>query len=142
MSKLKRLTETSPAFKRYWRRSLPLMLLALPLGATIGYLSAPSMGEHSLWLRLPVLAMMAALLLWSLLDYLRFLRECDEFERKLEHIALLWSSGLVMSCAVLLWTAQAIRLAPLSAAHVLEVLILGFIASWLLIRLFLHWRNL
>lgn len=142
MSKLKRFTETSPAFKHYWQRSQPLILLAIPLGAAIGYLSTPDKAEQWPWLRIAVLLLMTALLSATLFVYRRFLHECDEFERKLEHTALLWSSGIVISCATLLWTAQSLRLMQLSADRLLEALILGFITLWLVIRLFLHWRNL
>jgi len=129
--------EWSPALKRYYRRSaLPLAVWALlvimhrPLLA----LSDGVAGKVALAL-LPLLAL--GQICW---EYTRFLRECDELERRIEQLAMAWSVGtslLLATAVVLLHDVDAVRL---SGVQVSAGLLMLQCSTYLVVRWWLHWR--
>ena len=129
--------DLSPALKRYYRRSaLPLTgwvllvaarkpLLALADGATVKTVLA----------LLPLLGMA-----WICWEYMRFLRECDELERRIEQLAMAWSvatSLLAATAVLLLHDADAVHW---SGVQVCAGLLLLQCATYMVVRWWLHWR--
>jgi hypothetical protein len=127
--------DLSPALRRYYRRSaLPLaawMLLVLARGPLLA-LSEGAAGKIALAL-LPMLAFA-----WICWEYMRFLRECDELERRIEQLAMAWSvaTSMLAATAVLLLH-DAVRW---SGVHVCAGLLLLQCSTYLVVRWWLHWR--
>ena len=130
--------EMSPALKRYYRRSIlpSLAFLLLALVHTSVLEASPNGSPWRVALALlPLLPW-----LWILYDYARFLRECDELERRIELGALV--AGIAMG------TTTAMTLLFLLDAHVLTIdaeLVAAWaavvpIASFALARHVLHRR--
>ena len=129
--------DLSPALKRYYRRS------ALPLGAWVLLvagrrpllaLADDVTGKIALAL-LPLLG-----LGWICWEYMRFLRECDELERRIEQLAMAWSvatSLLLATAVLLLHDADAVRW---SGVQVCAGLLSLQCATYLVVRWWLHWR--
>ena len=129
--------DMSPALKRYYRRS------ALPLAAWILFVAARKpllalaggvAGKMALAL-LPLLGMV-----WICWEYVRFLRECDELERRIEQLAMAWSVGMSLLAAtavLLLHDADAVRW---SGTQVCGGLLLLQCFAYAVARWWLHWR--
>lgn len=128
----------SPALRRYYRASLLPSVLFLAL--TFAHKAAaqhPGLAPaaRTAFALAPVLA-----LAWLFAAYLRFLRECDELERRIELDALAWAAGItlhgVLACLFLL-DARVLAWPAPRAMAVLGVLLLG---SYAVIRSLLHRR--
>ena len=128
----------SPALRHYYRASLWPSLLFIALVALHEWASqqpAPAMPLRLAFALAPVLAMT-----WMFAAYLRFLRDCDELERRIELGALAWAAGITLQAsmgAMLLLDAD---LVEWSGRHVAAWLCLLLIISYALIRGWLHRR--
>ena len=91
----------SPALRRYYRASLAPCLLFVAL-ATLHEWSTRQTGLTMPWRAACSLAPMLCVA-WMFACYLRFLRECDELERRIELHALAWTAGIAMQGLVGLW---------------------------------------
>ena len=94
------LPEMSPALKRYYRRSaLPcLAFVALVLARASLLDAAPDTVPWRVVLALlPLLAWF-----WTLAEYARFVRECDELERRIEFGAMVAGIGVSVTAAMAL----------------------------------------
>ncbi|TWI13424.1 hypothetical protein [Aerolutibacter ruishenii] len=131
-------TGLSPALRRYYRASmLPGVLFLALTFAHEGAARHPGLTPvaRTAFALAPVLA-----LAWLFVAYLRFLRECDELERRIELDALAWAAGItlhgVLACLFLL-DARVLAWPAPRAMAVLGVLLLG---SYAVIRSLLHRR--
>ena len=128
----------SPALRRYYRASLWPSLLFIALVALHEWASQQpglAMPLRLAFALAPVLAMT-----WMFAAYLRFLRDCDELERRIELGALAWAAGITLQAsmgAMLLLDAD---LVEWSGRHVAAWLCLLLIISYALIRGWLHRR--
>ncbi len=126
----------SPALRRYYRASL------WPSVAFFALLSAHEWAAGQAALAVAMRAAFAlgpvVALAWMFVAYLRFLRDCDELERRIELHALAWAWGIAlqgtMAC-VLLLDAGVIAWSALHTAAALGLLLVG---SYGLIRAWLH----
>lgn len=129
--------DMSPALRRYYRRSaLPLAawVLLVAMHRPLLALSDGVAGKIALAL-LPLLGMV-----WICWEYMRFLRECDELERRIEQLAMAWSvatSLLASTTVLLLHDADAVRW---SGVQVCGGLLLLQCTTYLAVRWWLHWR--
>jgi hypothetical protein len=94
----------SPALRRYHRASaLPCVVFAALAAVHEAVSRQPGVSAS---LRLFVALAPVACLAWLFTLYLRFLRDCDELERRIELGALAWAAGIVlhvcMACMLLL----------------------------------------
>lgn len=129
--------DLSPALKRYYRRSaLPLAAWVLLVAGRQPLLALADgvAGKVALAL-LPLLG-----LAWICWEYMRFLRECDELERRIEQLAMAWSvatSLLGATALLLLHDADAMHW---SATQVCGGLLLLQCFTYAVVRWWLHWR--
>ena len=128
----------SPALRRYYRASLWPSLLFLGLAALHEW------ATHQPGLALPLrIAIALAPLLamaWMFAAYLRFLRDCDELERRIELGALAWAAGIVLHAAMAALFLLDAGLVDWSGRHVASSLGLLLVVSYALIRGWLHRR--
>ena len=128
----------SPALRRYYRASLWPSLLFI--GLTLLHEWAARRSGLALPLRIGFALAPALCLAWMFGFYLRFLRDCDELERRIELGALAWAAGISMlasMAAILLLDAG---VAAWSARHVAATLGLLIVCSYALVRALLHRR--
>ncbi|QDA57372.1 hypothetical protein [Thermomonas aquatica] len=116
----------SPALRRYYRASLWPSLLFIALAVL-----------HKWAIRLPGLTLPVRLALvlapvlcmaWLFACYLRFLRDCDELERRIELDALAWAAGsglLASLVAVFLLDAGVVAWPARQVAGVSGLLLVG-----------------
>ena len=116
----------SPALRRYYRASLWPSLLLIALAVL-----------HKWAIRLPGLTLPVRLALvlapvlcmaWLFACYLRFLRDCDELERRIELDALAWAAGsglLASLVAVFLLDAGVVAWPARQVAGVSGLLLVG-----------------
>ena len=109
----------SPALRRYYRASVWSCLCFLALA----FLHEWSTRQAGLYVPLRVVLALAPVLAmtWMFSQYLRFLRDCDELERRIELGALAWAAGVVMlgamaflfllDAGLLAWSSQEIAAA-------------------------------
>ena len=83
----------------------------------------------------PVLAMA-----WMFAAYLRFLRDCDELERRIELGALAWAAGITLQAAMAAMLLLDAGVAGWSGRHVAAWLCLLLVISYALVRGWLHRR--
>lgn len=130
--------DMSPALRRYYRVSVPPCLLFLALACTHEWVSR----QAGLALPLRAAAAIAPVLAlaWLFAVYLRFLRDCDELERRIELGALAWAAGItlhaVLACLFLLDA----RVIDWPAQRAVGVLGLVLTSSYALVRAWLHRR--
>ena len=128
----------SPALRRYYRASL-LPCLAFIALAVLHEWAAQQAGLaptlRFAFALAPVLAMA-----WMFAAYLRFLRDCDELERRIESGALAWAAGIVLHAAMAALFLLDADLADWSGRHVASSLGLLLVVSYALIRGWLHRR--
>ena len=128
----------SPALRRYYRASLWPSLLFIALAVL-----------HKWAIRLPGLTLPVRLALvlapvlcmaWLFACYLRFLRDCDELERRIELDALAWAAGIsILATMAALFVLDA-GLAAWPASQVTAAIGLLLICSYALVRVLLHRR--
>lgn len=128
----------SPALRRYYRASLLPCLVFLALAAWHEW--AARYGALALPWRLafalsPVLAMA-----WMFAAYLRFLRDCDELERRIELGALAWAAGITLQASMAALFLLDAGLVAWSGRHVAASLGLLLVIGYALIRGWLHRR--
>ena len=128
----------SPALRRYYRASV------WPSLAFIALASLHEWATHQTGLAVPLrLAIALAPVLamaWMFAAYLRFLRDCDELERRIELGALAWSAGITLQGSMGAMLMLDAGLADWSGRHVAASLGLLLVISYALIRGWLHRR--
>ena len=128
----------SPALRRYYRASLWPSVLFLAAAGLHAW------GSHRRGLAEPLriaLALAPVLAMaWMFAGYLRFLRDCDELERRIETDALAWAGGAGLLGALAAMLLLDAGLAAWPARHVAGLLGLVLAASYLLARALLHRR--
>ena len=128
----------SPALQRYYRASawpsLAFIALAVLHKWTAHKTGVPT--EMRMLVALAPVVMMA----WLFVHYLRFLRDCDELERRIELDALAWAAGIsILATMAALFVLDA-GLAAWPASQVTAVIGLLLICSYALVRVLLHRR--
>lgn len=128
----------SPALQRYYRAAIVPSLAFLCLAATHEIVSRQS-DVATAWrigfALAPVLA-----LTWMFAIYLRFLRECDELERRIELGSLAWAAGISVNAAMAALFLLDAHVVDWPAKHVAAGLGLILLYSYVLIRGWLHRR--
>ncbi|KQY49295.1 hypothetical protein [Lysobacter sp. Root494] len=128
----------SPALRRYYRISmLPCVVFAATAVAHewISREAGAPVALRGAFAVLPALVMA-----WMFALYLRFLRDCDELERRIELGALAWSAGITMLgllAGLFLLDAGLLELPAKQALAGLGVLLFG---GYALVRAVLHRR--
>ena len=84
----------SPALRRYYRVSALPCLLFVAAVAVHEWITRQA--GTAVALRYAFALLPALLMAWMFALYLRFLRDCDELERRIELGALAWSAGITM----------------------------------------------
>ena len=128
----------SPALQRYYRAGIAPSLAFLCLAAVHEFVSRQA-GIAMPWRVVAALAPVLALA-WMFAIYLRFLRECDELEKRIELDALAWAAGITLHAvmtALLLLDAHLVAWPPKEVAGGLGLILLS---SYALIRSWLHRR--
>jgi hypothetical protein len=129
--------DLSPALRRYYRRSaLPLASWILLVAGRKPLLAlADDIAGKAALALLPLLGMA-----WICWEYMRFLRECDELERRIEQLAMAWSVGaslLGATAVLLLHDADAVQW---SGTQVCGGMLLLQCSTYAVVRWWLHWR--
>ena len=128
----------SPALRRYYRASLWPSLLFIAL--VVLHEWAARQSGIALPLRIGFALAPVPAMAWMFACYLRFLRDCDELERRIELGALAWAAGISMlasMAAILLLDAEVVTW---SAQHVATWLCLLLVGGYALVRSWLHRR--
>ena len=128
----------SPALRRYYRASLWPSLLFLTAAALHEW--ATHQPGLAVPLRLAVALAPALAMAWMFAAYLRFLRDCDELERRIELDALAWAAGIGLLAAMAAMLLLDAGVAAWSARHVAATLGLLIVCSYALVRALLHRR--
>jgi hypothetical protein len=84
----------SPALRRYYRISVLPCLLFVAAVAMHEWITRQA--GVTVVLRYAFALLPALLMAWLFALYLRFLRDCDELERRIEAGALAWAAGITM----------------------------------------------
>ena len=128
----------SPALQRYYRAAIVPSLVFIGLAAVHDVMSLQS-GLAMPWrigfALAPVLA-----LAWMFAIYLRFLRECDELERRIELGALAWAAGVALHAAMTALYLLDARVVDWHAKDVAAGIGLTVLCSYALVRSWLHRR--
>lgn len=128
----------SPALQRYYRVSLLPSAVLLGLAALHEWSTRQPGLATSMRMACALAPMLA--MAWIFALYLRFLRECDELERRIELLALAWAAGITvhaLMAAVFLLDAGLAHWPGKQVAGWSAVLLLG---SYGVIRGILHRR--
>lgn len=130
--------DMSPALKRYyWRSALPSLVFVLLTAARIPVLQGAS--HAGAWRfvvgLLPLLAWF-----WMLYEYMRFLRECDELERRIELGALVAAMGVSVSAAMTLLFVLDVQPMDLHPQRIVALAVVVPIAVFAIARHVLHRR--
>ena len=128
----------SPALRRYYRASLWPSLLFIALAVLHEWAARRS--GLALPLRIGFALAPALCLAWMFGFYLRFLRDCDELERRIELDALAWAAGIGLLAAMAAMLLLDAGVAAWSARHVAATLGLLIVCSYALVRALLHRR--
>jgi hypothetical protein len=128
----------SPALRRYYRVSvLPCLLFVATAMAHEWINREPG---AAVALRGAFAVMPTLIMTWMFALYLRFLRDCDELERRIELGALAWSAGITvlgLIGGIFLLDAGLLEVPTLHALAGLGVMLCG---SYALVRAVLHRR--
>ncbi|MDO5611239.1 MAG: hypothetical protein Q4G62_10805 [Pseudomonadota bacterium] len=128
--------EWSPALKRYYRRSL------LPGAVYIAMVAASKMVlpmlPDSMLLKITVALLPLLALTWLIAEHVRFLRTCDELERRIETNSLLACTALSLLVGMGLLFVLGTHLVVLEAKHVAMTMALLPIIAYVFSRHFLH----
>ena len=128
----------SPALQRYYRGSVWPSLAFVALAALHEWAARQPGLATSLRIAValaPVLAMA-----WMFAAYLRFLRDCDELERRIELGALAWAAGITLQAAMAAMLLLDAGVAGWSGRHVAAWLCLVLAIAYVLVRGWLHRR--
>ena len=128
----------SPALRRYYCSSLLPCLLFLVLAMVhevVSRLTGVALPVRWAAALAPVLAMA-----WIFAVYLRFLRDCDELERRIELGALAWAAGITVHASMGAMLLLDAGLVDWSGRHVAAWLCMLLVISYALIRGWLHRR--
>jgi hypothetical protein len=128
--------EMSPALKRYYWRSL-LPSLAFVLLVLVRVPALDVLAEGSPW-RIAVGLLPLAAWLWILREYARFLRACDELERRIELGALVAAMGVGVSVSLALLLALDVRAIALDAERAVGLAALVPLVVFSIARHVLH----
>ena len=128
----------SPALRRYYRASLLPSLLFIALAALHEW--AARQAGLALPVRLGFALAPALCLAWMFACYLRFLRDCDELERRIELDALAWAAGISMLASMAAVFVLDAGLAAWPAMQVAAAIGLLLVCSYALARALLHRR--
>ena len=128
----------SPALQRYYRASAWPSLAFIAL-AVLHEWTARKTGLAT-GVRMLVALAPVVMMAWLFVHYLRFLRDCDELERRIELDALAWAAGIsILATMAALFVLDA-GLAAWPASQVTAVIGLLLICSYALVRVLLHRR--
>ena len=128
----------SPALRRYYCASVLPGLLFIATAALHEWASRQH--DIAMPLRMALALAPVAGLGWMFVCYLRFLRECDELERRIETDALAWAAGVgIIGAFAVLFMLDA-RLVAWSGAHVATLIMLFIAITYALVRGLLHRR--
>jgi hypothetical protein len=128
----------SPALRRYYRASLLPCLLFVLLGVLHEWaVRQPGLGVpvRAAFALAPVLCFA-----WLFAFYLRFLRDCDELERRIETEALAWAGGVGLLAAMAALFVLDAGLAAWPALQVAATIGLLLLVAYALVRALLHRR--
>ena len=128
----------SPALQRYYRAAIFPSLVFICLASVHDVTSREwdlAMPWRIGFALAPVLA-----LAWMFAIYLRFLRECDELERRIELGALAWAAGVALHAAMTALYLLDARVVDWHAKDVAAGIGLIVLCSYALIRSWLHRR--
>lgn len=128
----------SPALRRYYCSSLLPCLLFLVLAMVhevVSRLTGVALPVRWAAALAPVLAMA-----WIFAVYLRFLRDCDELERRIELGALAWAAGITLHASMATMLMLDAGLVDWSGRHVAAWLCMLLVIGYALIRGWLHRR--
>lgn len=128
----------SPALRRYCRASVLPSLLFVAL-AVLHEWSARQAGLPMPWRVVFALAPISCVT-WMFACYLRFLRECDELERRIELHALAWAAGLAIHGLVGLLFLLDAGLLAMPGRHLVAVALGFLLVSYALVRDWLQRR--
>ena len=128
----------SPALRDYYRASVLPSLLFLALAFAHEWLARQPAAAPAL--RLAAALAPAVAMAWLFTCYLRFLRDCDELERRIELDALAWAAGIGLLAAMAAMLLLDAGVAAWSARHVAATLGLLIVCSYALVRALLHRR--
>ena len=128
----------SPALRRYYRASVWPSLAFIALAALHEWTAHQS--GLALLLRVAIALAPALAMAWMFAAYLRFLRDCDELERRIELGALAWAAGIVLQAAMAALFLLDASLVDWPARHVAAWLCLLLVISYALLRGWLHRR--
>ncbi len=130
------LPDWSPALKRYYRRSV------LPCAVYIAMVAASKSAMDALPDSTPLKVTVALLplvaLVWILIEHVRFLRACDELERRIESNALLSCTALSLLVGMGLLFLLSANLVVIEAKYVAMTMALLPVIAYVLSRHFLH----
>ncbi len=128
----------SPALRRYYRASLWPGAAFVALTALHEW-STHQPGLPAAW-RLAAALAPVACMAWMFACYLRFLRDCDELERRIELDALAWAAGVGLIAAMAALYVLDAGVVAWPARLVASVLGLLLVVAYLLARALLHRR--
>lgn len=128
----------SPALRRYYVASLWPSLLFIALAALHEWASRRA-GLAMPW-RVALALAPALAMSWLFAAYLRFLRDCDELERRIELGALAWAAGITLQAAMACLFLLDAALVDWPARHVAAWLGMLLVLSYALVRGWLHRR--
>jgi hypothetical protein len=130
--------DLSPALRRYYRDSVLPSVVFLALVVVHEHVAGRDDVARALRAAAalaPVLAMA-----WMFAAYLRFLRDCDELERRIELGALAWAAGICMHVVLALLFLIDARVVGWRSDHAVAVIGVVLMASYALVRAWLHRR--
>ena len=128
----------SPALRRYYCASAVPCLLFLALVVAHEWATRqPGLAEP---LRIAFALAPVLGLAWLFFAYLRFLRECDELERRIELAATAWAGGIALQGAMACLFLLDARLIDRDARHATASIAMLLAGSYALVRAVLHRR--
>ena len=128
----------SPALRRYYRASVWPSLAFIALAALHEW--ATHQPALAVPLRLAIALAPVLAMAWMFAAYLRFLRDCDELERRIELGALAWAAGITLQAAMAAMLLLDAGVAGWSGRHVAAWLCLVLAIAYVLVRGWLHRR--
>lgn len=128
----------SPALRRYYRASALPGLVFIALAVAHEWATRQSGLAEPLRIAFALAPVLG--LAWMFFAYLRFLRECDELERRIELTATAWAGGIALQGAMACLLLLDARLVDWDARHATASIALLLAGSYALVRAVLHRR--